>query len=269
MLPTGSVRTASPLKNAPAESSTRTYVMVNGPVDQSTTLIRYDLPYAPGDVKRSVKLRKQLGGTIEEHQVDPNVRVVLDSFIPPRAWYDENNVLWIQHASPHPASRTDTVETHEKFRRRLQETGAKRTGICPIRSLLLAECFLEVIRQVTVECWERGLLLLKIHTERVASQTAHRELFESRVGHAFRLALKGEKDTSRVQQDIEKLRKRMEELAEEEKVLRQECDEISAKGEEQLLIMGKLHSDEVATLKKESTLKRNQLEHMVAMSLSL
>ncbi|EAN77543.1 chrX additional, unordered contigs [Trypanosoma equiperdum] len=243
----------------------RNYAMVTGPVDPSTSLIRYELPFSPADPKRSVKLRRRFGEPIEESVVDPNVRVVLDSFIPPRAWYDDDGVLWVQHASPKPASRTDTVETHEKLRRRLRETGAKRTGICPIRSLLLAECFLEVIRQVTVECWERGLVLLKIHAERVAAQTAHRELFESRVGYAFRLALKGEKDTSRVQQDLGKLKKRMEELAEEEKTLRQQCDEASARGEEEMLIVGKQHSDEVAAIKKEGILKRNQLEHMISM----
>nr|CCC93334.1 unnamed protein product [Trypanosoma congolense IL3000] len=243
----------------------RNYLMVTGPADPNTTLIRYEFPFCPADPKRSVTLRSGFENIVESGTVDPNVRVVLDSFIPPRAWYDDNGVLWVQHASPKPASRTDTVETHEKLKRRLRETGARRTGICPIRSLLLAECFLEVIRQVTVECWERGLVLLKIHAERVAAQTAHRELFESRVGYAFRLALKGEKDTSRVQQDLEKLRKRLEELAEEEKTLRQQCDEVSAQGEEQMLIVGKQHSDEVAAVKKEGIIKRNQLEHMIAM----
>ncbi|KAH9597737.1 Axonemal dynein light chain [Trypanosoma melophagium] len=246
-------------------NSTRKYVFVDGPVDPAVTLIRYDVPFAPSDPKRSYRLRQRLGLTLEERTVDPNVRVVVDTFIPPRAWRDETGVLWVQHGSPYPASRTETVETHEKLHRRLQETGAKRTGICPIRSLLLAECFLEVIRQVTAECWERGLLLLHIHSERIAAQTAHRELFESRVGHAFRLALKGEKDTGRVEQDIAKLRKRMEALTEEEKRLRQQCDELSTKGEEQMLILEKVQGDEIAAIKKEGMHKRHQLEQMIAL----
>ncbi|ORC89486.1 dynein arm light chain [Trypanosoma theileri] len=246
-------------------NNSRKYVFVDGPVDPNLTLIRYDVPFAPSDPKRSYRLRQRLGLPLEQRTVDPNVRVVIDTFIPPRAWRDEMGVLWVQHGSPYPASRTDTVETHEKLRRRLEETGAKRTGICPIRSLLLAECFLEVIRQVTAECWERGLLLLHIHSERIAAQTAHRELFESRVGHAFRLALKGEKDTSRVQNDIAKLRERMEALAEEEKQLRQKCDELSTKGEEQMLILEKIQGDEIAAIKKEGMQKRHQLEQMIAL----
>ncbi|PBJ75253.1 dynein arm light chain [Trypanosoma cruzi cruzi] len=247
----------------------RKYIFVDGPVDPEVSLIRYDLPFAPSDPKRSLKLRRRLGLPLDERAVDPNVRIVIDSFITPRAWHDEAGVLWLQHGSPHPVSRTETVETHDKLRRRMQELGVQRTGICPLRSLLLAECFLEVIRQVTAECWERGLLLLKTHTERTAAQTAHRELFESRVGHAFRLALKGEKDTSRVQQDIEALKRRTEELAEEEKVLRKECDELASNGEEQMLILEKLHADEITAIKKEGVQKRNQLEQMVALPLPL
>ncbi|RNF15418.1 dynein arm light chain [Trypanosoma conorhini] len=248
-----------------ADAGKHKYVFVDGPADPEVALIRYDIPFAPSDPKRSFKLRQRLGIPLDERRVDPNVRIVIDSFITPRAWRDEAGVLWVQHGSPYPVSRTDTVETHEKLRRRMKKLGVQRCAVSPLRSLLLAECFLEVIRQVTAECWERGLLLLKIHAERTAAQTAHRELFESRVGHAFRLALKGEKDTSRVQQDIENLKRRTEELAEEEKVLRQQCDELSAKGEEQMLILEKLHADEVAAIKKEGVHKRNQLEHMIAL----
>ncbi|RNF09780.1 dynein arm light chain [Trypanosoma rangeli] len=247
------------------DAGRRKYVFVDGPANPDVALIRYDIPFALSDPKRSLKLRQRLRVPLDKRPVDPNVRIVIDSFITPRAWRDEAGVLWVQHGSPYPVSRTETVETHNKLRRRMKELGVQRCTISPQRSLLLAECFLEVIRQVTAECWERGLLLLKIHTERTAAQTAHRELFESRVGHAFRLALKGEKDTSRVQQDIETLKRRAEELTEEEKFLRQQCDEISAKGEEQMLILEKLHGDEIAAIKKEGVHKRNQLEQMIAL----
>ncbi|ESL10741.1 dynein arm light chain [Trypanosoma rangeli SC58] len=248
-----------------ADAGGHKYVFVDGPANPDVALIRYDIPFALSDPKRSLKLRQRLRVPLDKRPIDPNVRIVIDSFITPRAWRDEAGVLWVQHGSPYPVSRTETVETHDKLRRRMKELGVQRCAISPQRSLLLAECFLEVIRQVTAECWERGLLLLKIHTERTAAQRAHRELFESRVGHAFRLALKGEKDTSRVQQDIESLKRRAEELTEEEKFLRQQCDEISAKGEEQMLILEKLHGDEIAAIKKEGVHKRNQLEQMIAL----
>ena len=42
---------------------------------------------------------------------------------------------------------------------------ARETGICPIREELYAQTFDELIRQVTINCAERGLLLLRVRDE--------------------------------------------------------------------------------------------------------
>lgn len=42
---------------------------------------------------------------------------------------------------------------------------AKETGIDPVREELYGQCFDEVIRQVTINCAERGKLLLDIRNE--------------------------------------------------------------------------------------------------------
>lgn len=42
---------------------------------------------------------------------------------------------------------------------------ARETGICPVREELYAQCFDEIIRQVTINCAERGLLLLRVRDE--------------------------------------------------------------------------------------------------------
>lgn len=248
----------------PRLQSQPSYIDCDGPIDPEETLVRYDVPYAVHDAKKSIKLRHTLGLPVEDRTADPNVRVVIDRFIIPRRWTDSHGTLWVQHASPYVTSRTETLETHRKWKQRLAQFHAKETGTCPIRMLLIAECYLEVIRMITAECWERGLLFLHIHSERVAAQVAHREIFESRVGHAFRLTLKGEKDTANVEQMITQLKAKVQELEQEEKSLRKLCDEFSAYAEEQTLIDNKEHNDAVAALKKESLLKRNQLEKMAS-----
>lgn len=246
------------------------FVDVSGPADPAETLIRYDIPYAPGDAKRSLKLRKSLGCTAEERVVDPNVRVVVDSFLTPRRWVDpETGVTWVQHASPFPSSRIEAAETQARLHQQLAAHQARTTGTSPIRSLLVAECMLEVLRQVTAECWERGLLLLHVHAERVAAQAAHRRLFESRVGHAFRLALKGEKDVAKVEADMLQLRERVELLEKEEAELRQKCNEFEAYAEEQVLIANKKHTDALMKLKKEGAQKRAQLEQQLVIPTNL
>jgi hypothetical protein len=42
---------------------------------------------------------------------------------------------------------------------------ARETGICPVREELYAQCFDEIIREVTINCAERGLLLLRVRDE--------------------------------------------------------------------------------------------------------
>ena len=44
---------------------------------------------------------------------------------------------------------------------RLQQRQARETGICPVRRELYSQTFDELIRQITIECAERGLLLLR------------------------------------------------------------------------------------------------------------
>lgn len=239
------------------------YLKVDGPVDPDRTLIRYDVPFAPEDPRRSLKLRQRLGLPPETRDVDQNVRVVIDSFLVPRTW-EEGGVTWVQHASPYPATRIETVQTQEKLHKLMKEMGGRTTGVCPVRSLLYSECFLEVIREVAAECWERGLLLLKIHAERVESQKAHRELFESRTGYAFRLALKGEKDTGAMVSRIEEMKTRVKQLAVEEEELKLKCDSHAKYAEEQILIDEKKFNDEINALKKEGTVKKNQLDALTA-----
>lgn len=42
---------------------------------------------------------------------------------------------------------------------------ARETGICPVREELYSQCLDELIRQVTISCAERGLLLLRVRDE--------------------------------------------------------------------------------------------------------
>merc|ERR1711991_1082544 len=120
------------------------------------------------------------------------------------------------------------------------------------------------IRQTVCESWERGLLLLKVHAERVLAQKAHRELFESRTGYAFRLALKGEKDTQAMVDRMAELTRRKKELAEKEAEYHKLCDEFGAASEQTLQIDQKKYDQELASLRKEAAQKKAQLEALTA-----
>ena len=239
------------------------YLEVDGPVDEEKTLIRYDVPYAPDDPKKTNKLRMKMGLPPETRQVDKNVRAVIDSFIAPRTWV-EGGVQWVQRASPYPVARIDVVTTRDKLHAMVAAQGGRPTGVCPIRTFLYGECFIEVIRQTVAESWESGLLMLKIHAERVMSQKAHREMFESRTGFAFRLALKGEKDTASMVAKIEQLKKKQAQLIKEEAIWKKKCDEFGDSSDEQWALDEKRRNDEIKALNKEAAQKKTQLEALTA-----
>ena len=83
--------------------------------------------------------------------------------------------------SASPATRLDVMNLQEQLDLKLQQRQARETGICQVWSFkckeqcsiflfkvrreLYAQCFDELIRQSTINCTERGLLLLRVRDE--------------------------------------------------------------------------------------------------------
>ncbi len=89
---------------------------------------------------------------------------MVNSMLPPREWTQESGT-WMQYVSKEPASRLDVITLQELLDKRLIERQARETGICPVREDLYHQSFDELIRQVTLDGPERGLLLLRIRDE--------------------------------------------------------------------------------------------------------
>ena len=113
---------------------------------------------------------------------------ILNSILPPREW-TEDGQLWVQYVSSTPATRLDVINLQEKLDQQLQLRQARETGICPVREELYAQCFDELIRQVTINCAERGLLLLRVRDELRMTIAAYQTLYESSVAFGMRKAL--------------------------------------------------------------------------------
>lgn len=62
---------------------------------------------------------------------------------------------------------------------------ARETGICPVREELYAQCFDELIREVTINCAERGLLLLRIRDEMHMTIAAYQVRHKGNLRHLF------------------------------------------------------------------------------------
>merc|ERR1719305_2148433 len=115
--------------------------------------------------------------------------------------------------------RLDVINLQEQLDQRLLQRQARETGICPVREELYAQCFDELIRQITINCAERGLLLLRVRDELRMTVVAYQGLYESSVAYGMRKALRSEqlkaelnKKTKEVEMTKLDLTRRVEEL---------------------------------------------------------
>ena len=86
---------------------------------------------------------------------------------------------------------------------KLMERQARESGICPVREELFSQCFDEIIRQVTLNLPERGLLLLRIRDEIRMTIAAYQTLYQSSVTFAMRKQLQAEHGKADLEKRIE------------------------------------------------------------------
>jgi dynein light intermediate chain len=137
------------------------------------TLMRHDPPLFVGFDSAS-----PMAGALPRKGADPasaQLDDMVNSMLPPRQWTQESGT-WMQYASKEPATRLDVITLQEMLDQRLQERQAREAGICPVREDLYAQCFDELIRQVTLDGPERGLLLLRVRDEIRMSVDAYKIL---------------------------------------------------------------------------------------------
>ena len=129
----------------------------------------------------------------------------LNSILPPNE-YEKQGQLWLQYVSPIPATRLDVCILQQELDKKLQERQARETGIWPIRADLYAQCFDEIIRQVTINCAERGFLLVRVRDEVKMTVLAYQTLYESSIAYGMRKAMQAEQSKAQKQNKISSLR---------------------------------------------------------------
>merc|ERR1711993_47288 len=188
---------------------------------------------------------------------------ILNSILPPREW-TENGQLWVQQVSSTPATRLDVVNLQEELDRRLQQRQARETGICPVRRELYSQCFDELIRQVTINCAERGLLLLRVRDEIRMTIAAYQTLYESSVAFGMRKALQAEQGKSEMERSIQEFEQDKRDLERQVNELKAKCENIEKRAAEQRTVEEKKHAEEVQFLKKTNQQLKTQLEGIIS-----
>lgn len=209
---------------------------------------------------RQIAGRPTSGGITENRQ---ETEEILNTILPPREW-EEDGQLWTQTVSSVPATRQDVVNLQEMLDTLLQQTQARETGICPVRRELYSQCFDELIRQVTINCSERGLLLLRIRDELAMSMCAYETLYCSSVAFGLRKALQSQEGKEKLEEAVTTLE--AEKVAMEAVIadMKLKADQTERRNAELQAAHEKKHAEEIAFLKKTNSQLKAQLEGIIA-----
>ena len=192
------------------------------------SLVKYDTPYLISSTKNNKKTLEDL----KESEEDANtylrniinkdddesligfkysVKDALNRLLPPKKITDKDQE-WVQYVTCTPVAKADVVNLQENLDRRLQTEQARETGICPIREKLYSECFDELIRQITLNCLERGILLTRIKKELNMTVNSYQSLYESSIAYGIRTLLLAEEEKKKLGDEISKIEKECEDL---------------------------------------------------------
>jgi dynein light intermediate chain len=122
---------------------------------------------------------------------NPSIPDALNAIFPPLI-SEENGKRYIQYVSQEPASREKARDLFKALDEKIKERQAREKGICAVREELYSQCFDEIIRQVTIECPERGLLLVKVRDETRMTIASYQTLYESAILFGIRKQLQTE-----------------------------------------------------------------------------
>jgi len=167
-------------------------------VNPPDTLVKFDAPLFAG---LETNKQRPHGKTDKS---TAKLDDMLNSMLPPREWVEDSG-SWVQYVSKEAASRLDVIALQEQLDKKLNERKARETGICPVREELYGQCLDELIRHVTLDGPERGLLMMRIRDEIRMSVDAYKTLFGSSVTFGIKKQLKAEQGIPELVGDVQQL----------------------------------------------------------------
>ncbi|KAJ8350467.1 hypothetical protein SKAU_G00255970 [Synaphobranchus kaupii] len=183
---------------------------------------------------------------------------ILHAVLPPREWSDGIG-LWVQRVSSTPGSRMDVVDLQEELNLKLQQRQARETGICNVRRELYSQCFDELIRQETINCTDRGLLLLRVRDEISMCMAAYQTLDESSVAFGIRKVLHAVEGKGQMEKQIQDLEEEKRALERQLKEMEAECEAVQLREMERRDSEDKKHTEEIEFLKRTNQQLKFQL----------
>ena len=132
----------------------------------------------------------------------------------------------MRYVSATPATKADVVNLKTELDKKLVSLQARNSGICPVREELHSQCFDELIRQITINCSERGYLLVTVRDEFRMFKNGLKQLYDSSIAYGMKKALKADQAKSEMNEKIKTLKKENKELKKRIEELEEEAEEL-------------------------------------------
>jgi dynein light intermediate chain len=234
------------------DQATTEFVRPATAMDATVTLLKYETP------KHNMVTALPLNAASKQQ---PTTDAEILRTILPSHTFEEDGLAWTQAVSSEPATPLDAVHLREELGARLlsQSRAAPREtarSCChrPLREKLHAQCFDEIVRQVALECIERGVLLLRVRDELRMTALQLRGRYESAVASGLQ-----QKQTDQ-QGKYMKLQRGIRALQRTERQLHEECAATTKREQLQMAELKAKHMKEETRLEQVNAEVRQEME---------
>ena len=245
------------------------------------SLVKYDTPYLvsttinnkkaieelsqdsekANNILRSIFYRnKTSSNSSNEDSEDFSLKDALNKILPPKKLI-RSDQLWVQYVSCTPVTKMEVITLKEGLDKRLKTLNAKETGICPFREELYDECFDELIRQVTINCLERGVLMMFVKKESVMTVKAYQDLYVSSVAYGIRNGLIIEEEKKKMKMQIEKTDEKNQKLQEDIDKLEKEIEALIKSDEEERKMAQEKHLKEMEEAEEQMKTLKGEIKN--------
>jgi dynein light intermediate chain len=240
---------------------------------ESSLVVKYEDPVAIATIAPTKKNQqwewKALACDVEREGIcddtfahTDETEEILNATVGPKIWESEGKI-WRQMISRTRATRLDAVNLQHNLDALLKDRQALNHGLCPVRRQLYSHCFDEIIRQVTIDNPDRGLLLLRLRDEIQMTLGAYHTLYESAVAHGRHSADTGYYEKLELMSQIEELEGKTEVARQRVRELRLEVEHTRRRLKERREMDGKRFAEEVQFIKRANQQLKQETESLL------
>ena len=233
-------------------------IMNNDNDDEFKSLVKYGKPSLFQQITKDNSNERK--GTIAGENDDTKTEDILNSILPPREYTKDKKQLYVETVLTTPATRADVIQLEKDLGKQLKKRGAKEVGLCSIREDLYSQCFDELIRQITINCSHRGLLLVRVRDELRMNIQCYQNLYESAMAYGIRRTLASETYKQNLNNESMQIESEIEDLEKEIETLEKEIDSIEENDNNNLQKEQVSHLEDVANLCKKNQRLKEELE---------